>query len=103
MNIFKKLKARVKLIRAVRLADETFAKTGERQYVIPNGSKLVSISREQLKYLKKKGYVGRSANVKSLEKGAFYFTPYKDGSKEMPDELRKARRFHYLRWFSQTN
>lgn len=44
MNIFRKIRASLRLREAVRQADEKHKETGERYYVMPAGGKKVNLS-----------------------------------------------------------
>ena len=58
MNIFRKIRASLRLREAVRQADEKHKETGERYYVMPAGGKkgqLIIMDRKNFRKLKQKG------------------------------------------------
>lgn len=98
MNPIKKLKARLTLERAVKMADEAYARTSERYYVMPSmDGKLVVMNRQDLKLLKRKGYVGKFATVEQIAREAFYFTPYRNGDGAMTrDDISDRKKLYYF-------
>lgn len=73
---------------AVKKAEATHAKTGERYYVmpgsVPGGSAvgkptLIIMDRYNFRKLKQKKYINHQANVRDLVSECFYCTPYRNG------------------------
>ena len=100
MNIFRKIKAWLRLNAAVIQADKAHACDGARFYVVPKGegAKLLIMDRRNFRLLKMKGYIDPRAKVMDLEKDCFYCTPHRDGSGRLPDEVVKMKRAQYWRW-----
>lgn len=101
MNIFKKLRASLRLTEAIRRADKAHSENGERYYVMPAGSnsvQLIIMDRLNFRKLKQKGYVSRTAKVFDLERECFYCTPYENGGGEMPASIIKMKRKAYYSW-----
>ena len=100
MNIFKRLRAVLRLRKAVSLADNAHRKTGERYYVMPNGNrgKLIILDRCNFRILKRKGYIMNEAKVADLERECFYCTPYRNGDGKLPDRVVVKKRAEYCRW-----
>lgn len=79
MNIFRKIRASLRLREAVRQADEKHKETGERYYVMPAGGKkgqLIIMDRKNFRKLKQKGYINHNTFVGDLERECFYCTTY---------------------------
>ena len=96
MNIFKELKAMLRLREAVNQADEAYRKSGERFYVMPaTGTKgeLVIMDRKNFRKLKQKGYIKRNSFVADLERMCFYATPYRNSTGQIP-----VRKELYTSW-----
>lgn len=102
MNLFKKAIAYSRIKRAIDEAEEKFARTGDRQYVISWGSQLLVIDRPSFKFNKKKGNIPQKKTVMDLEDTAFYYTCYRDGSCVMDKDLKDKRLWNYYRWFAYT-
>lgn len=101
MNIFKKIRASLRLAEAVRQADKAHAETGGRYYVMPASGKkgqLIIMDRYNFRKLKHKGYITNEATVADLERECFYCTPYRDGGCAMPPEIVRMRRKIYYKW-----
>lgn len=101
MNIFKKIRASLRLIEAVRRADKAHREDGERYYVMPAGSnsdQLIVMDRLNFRKLKQKGYVSRTAKVIDLERECFYCTPYKNGNGKLPASVIEIKRNSYYSW-----
>lgn len=99
MNPIWKLKARLTLDEAIKQADEAHAKNCERYYVLPNlDGKLVVMTKHDLKYFKRKGYVGKQSHVIDLIRESFYFTPYRNGSGWITPEDKRIKRRQYYKW-----
>lgn len=98
MNIFRKLRATIRLNEAVVQADQAHKQTGERYYVMPNGKseKLIIMDRFNFRKLKQKGYLSRSAFVNDLERECFYCTPYRNGSGALSGFIAKLKRKEYF-------
>lgn len=102
MNVFQRLKASLRLDKAVKKAEQAHQETGERYYVMPFiGSKghLVIMDRYNFRKLKQKGYITRNAFVRDLERECFYFTAYRDGSSAISPEIEKLKREQYFSWY----
>lgn len=100
MNPFKKLKAYLVLRKAIERADEAFAKTGDRQYVMPwVRGKVMVFDRDSFRKLKHDGIVNNNMRVFDLERLCYYATPYRDGKRGLlsPETL-KMKRISYYRW-----
>jgi len=102
MNIFKKLRASIRLNEAIAQADKAHEGTGERYYVMPNGKsgKLIIMDRFNFRKLKQKGYLSRSTFVNDLERECFYCTPYKNGSGALPELIVKLKRKEYFTYLN---
>ncbi|MBQ8051631.1 MAG: hypothetical protein IJ197_08695 [Bacteroidaceae bacterium] len=102
MNPIAKFKARLTLDEAIKKADEAHAKHCERYYVMPNlDGKLVVMTKHDLKYFKRKGYVGKQSHVIHLIQESFYFTPYRNESGMITPEIIAIKRKHYFKWCDQ--
>lgn len=101
MNIFKKLQAKVKIKRAIALADESHAKDGQRYYVMPTAEgKLIVMNRKSFRKLKLKKYISYKAMVADLEKESFYHTPYGNGTGAITDDTFKRKQKEYMFWYA---
>lgn len=100
MNIFKRIRAALRLKEAVRQADNAHKKTGERYYVMPNGNsgKLIIMDRYNFRKLKHKGYLSHKVIVRDLEIECFYCTPYRNGSGELSKSVIDLKRKQYISW-----
>lgn len=99
MKFLKKFKAYLRLLEAVKKADNEFKKNGERYYVMPGyDRKLIIMDRRNFRLLKKKHYITNKATVKNLELECFYCTPYKDGKGQLTKEDIKSKREEYYKW-----
>ena len=90
MNIFRKIRASLRLREAVRQADEKHKETGERYYVMPAGGKkgqLIIMDRKNFRKLKQKGYINHNTFVGDLERECFYCTTYGNGSAMLPSAV----------------
>ena len=97
MKWYKRLKALLMYRKAVDLADKVWAETGERQYVMPMGRKLVVMGRKEFRELKMKGYIGQRVRVFDLDRECFYATPYRDGERgKYPKEVIKIKKDQWL-------
>ena len=69
MNIFRRLKAELHLMVAVKRADKAHEDTGQRYYIIGyDKRKLAIVDRKNFRILKRRGYLQNSAvNVMDLE------------------------------------
>lgn len=102
MNIYRKLKATLVLREAIAQANELFAKTGERQYVVATSDKqpkLIIMDRKNFRKLKQKRYITHKAFIRDLEVESFYHTPYRNGSGELPPHIEKTKRRYYYKWY----
>lgn len=100
MNIFKRFRAMLRLHEAVRQADKAHKETGERYYVMPNGSngKLIIMDRFNFRKLKQKGYVPYKVIVRDLVIECFYCTPYRNGDGKLPKSVIDLKRRQYISW-----
>ena len=99
MNIFKKIRASLRLREAVRQADKAHRENGGRYYVMPTSGvsgQLVIMDRSNFRKLKQKHYINSNTFVNDLEKECFYCTPYRNGTGELhPDVIAKKRKQYY--------
>lgn len=102
MNIFRKLKASLRLREAIKMADKAHQQTGHRYYVMPQhgsyGKKLVVMDRYNFRRLKMKHYIQREARVFDLVRECFYCTGYRDGNQSLSPEDRKKKVIQYFAW-----
>ncbi len=101
MNIFKKIRASLRLQEAVRLADNAHSETGTCYYVMPTiGDKklLIVMNRKDLRALRRKRYVPSYACVRDLEKECFYRTVRKNGGSPLTNDEIKRKRKEYFAW-----
>lgn len=101
MNIFRKIRASLRLREAVRQADEKHKETGERYYVMPAGGKkgqLIIMDRKNFRKLKQKGYINHNTFVGDLERECFYCTTYGNGSAMLPSAVIALKRKQYFSW-----
>lgn len=102
MNIFRKLKASLRLREAIKMADKAHQQTGHRYYVMPQhgsyGKKLVIMDRYNFRRLKMKHYIQREARVFDLVRECVYCTGYRDGNQSLSPEYRKKKVIQYFAW-----
>lgn len=101
MNIFKKIKASLRLREAIRQAEKAHLKTGERYYVMPTTGykgQLIIMDRRNFRKLKHKGYIKQEAKVCDLERECFYCTAYRGGKDALPDIVKDMKRKEYFKW-----
>lgn len=101
MNIFKKIKASLRLREAVRQADKAHKETGVRYYVMPTSGvsgQLIIMDRANFRKLKQKGYINRNTTVKDLEFECFYCTSYRNGMSELSSDVVALKRKQYYSW-----
>jgi hypothetical protein len=101
MNIFKKLRASLRLREAIRQADNAHREEGGRYYVMPMGGnrgQLIIMDRSNFRKLKHKNYISRKASVSDLERECFYCTPYRNGTGELPPSVIEMKRKSYFSW-----
>lgn len=101
MNIFKKIKATLRLNEAVRQADKAHAENGSRYYVMPTSGtsgQLVIMDRNNFRKLKHKGYISYRAFVGDLERECFYCTPYRNGTGVLSSAVVALKRKQYFSW-----
>lgn len=106
MNIFKKFKASLRFLEAVRKADKAHEATGERYYVMPMGEnkkQLIILDRRNFRKLKHKGYVNSSVKISDLERECFYCTSYRNGKDALPTSVRNMKLNLYYKWSDNTN
>ncbi len=102
LNIFRKIRAYLRLREAIRRADDAHEQTGDRYYVMPNGKseKLIIVNRTNFRKLKQKGYINRMVYVKDLERESFYHTPYKNGTGMLDFWQKEQKRDEYYHWIA---
>ena len=96
LNIFKKIKASLRLCEAVRQADKAHSENGQRYYVMPTSGasgQLIIMDRANLK-----NYVSHNTFVKDLEQECFYCTPYRNGAGELSAEEVILKKKQYFSW-----
>lgn len=101
MNIFKKLRASLRLREAIKKAEQAFKETGERYYVMPTASykgELIIMDRRNFRKLKQKGYISHDVRVTDLERECFYCTSYRNGDGVLPDSIVAIKRKEYYKW-----
>jgi len=103
MNIFKRIRAMLRLNEAVIQADKAHEKTGERYYVMPNGKsgKLTIMDRINFRKLKHKHYLSNRVFVRNLEEECFYCTPYRNGSSALPKNVITLKRKQYIKFLKK--
>ncbi|MDD6007660.1 MAG: hypothetical protein PUC21_10210 [Bacteroidales bacterium] len=104
MNIFKRIKASLRLMEAIRKADFAHKQNGGRYYVMPttgNSGQLIIMDRSAFRKLKQKNYIRQNTFVKDLEAQCFYCTSYKNGNGALSPEVAEAKRLMYLEWINQ--
>lgn len=98
-KIFRHFRDYLRLRAAKRMADEQHAKDGDRYYVVPNTKgQLLVMDRKNFKKLKQKGYIDRGTTLNDIRRGAFYYTPYANGSDAMNKALQKEGAEMYYAW-----
>ena len=105
MNIFRKIKATLRLREAIRQADEAHSENGQRYYVMPTSGtsgQLVIMDRNNFRKLKQKHYIKHSTFVSDLERECFYCTPYGNGTGELPKLVVDLKRKQYYSWVEET-
>ncbi len=96
------IKAKLVYSLAVQKANDAHEGTGERYYVMPStDGKLVVVDRRNFRLLKRKHYINQNANIGIMQKECFYCTPYRNGSGEMPDEVRVLKKAAYMDWVNR--
>lgn len=101
MNIFKKIKASLRLREAVRKADKAHSENGQRYYVMPTSGtsgQLVIMDRNNFRKLKQKHYINYNTFVRDLEVECFYCTPYRNGMGELHPAVIAKKRKQYYSW-----
>lgn len=102
MNVFRKLKASLRLRQAIKMADKAHRLTGHRYYVMPQhgsgGRKLIVMDRYNFRRLKMKHYIHHEARVLDLVRECFYCTGYRDGNQFLSSEDRKKKVIQYFKW-----
>ncbi len=85
------------------MADRAHQETGARYYVMPlSRGKLIVMDKLNFRQLRHKGYVPRDARVGDLERECFYFTPYRDGSRPITEDVEAIKREEFFRWYEMT-
>lgn len=104
MNFIKRLKAKIKLKKAIMLADEKHAQTGERYYVMPSlDGMLLVMDRKSFRKMKMKHYITKDAKVADMVRESFYFTPYGNGSCAITGVQMERKRNEYFFWVEAMN
>lgn len=101
MNIFKQIKAYLRLREAVRKADKSHSENGQRYYVMPQSDasgKLVIMDRNNFRKLKQKHYINYNTFVRDLEVECFYCTPYRNGTGQLSAEAAAWKKKQYFSW-----
>lgn len=101
MNIFKKIKALLRLREAVRQADKAHRENGQRYYVMPTSGtsgQLVIMDRNNFRKLKQKHYIKYETFVRDLECACFYCTPYRNGAGKLTAEVIALKKKQYFSW-----
>ncbi len=101
MNIFKRIKASLRLHEAVRRADKAHSENGQRYYVMPTSGtsgQLVIMDRNNFRKLKQKHYINFNTFVRDLEVECFYCTPYRNGAGKLSAEAVALKRRQYFSW-----
>lgn len=103
MNIFKKIRASLRLAEAIRQADNAYKENRRRYYVMPNGAKgkLLIVDRKNFRLLRMKGYIDKKATTADMERECFYCTPFPNGKNEITPEIAKFKREQYYNWIDQ--
>lgn len=98
MNIFKKIRASLRLREAVRQADKAHQENGGRYYVMPTtgtSGQLVIMDRNNFRKLKQKHYINYNTFVRDLEIECFYCTPYNNGAGKLSSAVMAKKRNQY--------
>lgn len=101
MNIFRKIKATLRLREAMRQADKAHSENGQRYYVMPTSGtsgQLVIMDRNNFRKLKQKHYIKYSTFVSDLERECFYCTAYRNGAGELSAEVIALKKKQYFSW-----
>lgn len=102
MNIFIRIKAALRLRRAISIALKAYHTTGRRHYVIPQynsaGRRLLVIDRRNFRLLKLKHYITTRAHVIDLQRECFYHTPHKGGIDPIHPQVLKTKQKQYFSW-----
>lgn len=101
MNVFKKVRARLRLWDAVRQADIAHAETGNRYYVMPLNAlddKLIVMDRRNFRIIRRKGYITKQAKILNVEKECFYCTSYCNGTGALSPADITLKRKQYFAW-----
>ena len=97
INPIKKLRAYVRLKRAISKANEQFELTHKRQYVLIYDGKLIVTGRADLKRWKRKKLVPWNVTVQTMERMCIYHTPHGNGSMAMGYAEGKIRKALYYK------
>lgn len=100
---FKRINSYIKYEKAVRMADESFAMTGERSYIIKGVGKtgkhqLLIVDRKNFRILKRKGYINHSYRIADVERNCFYCTPYLTGQGTMSEDAKALGKERAINW-----
>lgn len=101
MNIFKKIRASLRLREAVRQADKAHQENGGRYYVMPTtgtSGQLVIMDRNNFRKLKQKHYINYNTFVRDLEIECFYCTQYNNGAGKLSPAVMAKKRNQYYSW-----
>jgi len=99
MNFLKRLRARIILKRAIRLADEAYLQSPHRWYVMATtDGKLCVLDRKNFRILKRKHYIAAGVTCFDLLRECFYFTPLRNGTGAITHEEREQKLLQYFSW-----
>lgn len=101
MNIFKKIRASLRLREAVRQADKAHQENSGRYYVMPTtgtSGQLVIMDRNNFRKLKQKHYISYNTFVRDLEIECFYCTPYRSGMGALSTKDIALKKEQYYSW-----
>jgi hypothetical protein len=84
---------------AIKMADNKFQKTGERQYILlQTDGQFVVMNRQIFRQMKKEGRLPSNVDILTLERDCLYHTPYANGSGACSKEKLADSLERYLRW-----
>lgn len=100
-KFWRRLKAKLVYREAVKKADEAWARTRVRHYVMRlyDDDKLYVLNRKSFRILKRKRVIDKWANVIDLDRESVYATPYQDGKLgKYPEEIVKKKKEEWIRY-----
>lgn len=101
---FRKLRAYLRLRRAIMAADDAFVRFHQRTYVLPmEGGGLIVTDRANFRANKRSGRVAtgrvsQTPNMMDVERECFYCTPHFNGSGRLTKAAEQKKRREYYRW-----